>query len=196
MQEISLNILDMAQNSVAAGATRVEIDVEEDPAADTLLVRIRDNGRGMDKQTLARVTDPFYTTRTTRKVGLGVPLFKMAAEMAGGSFTITSEPGKGTEATATFGLSNIDRMPLGDMASTVLALIAGSPGIDFVYRRRRADRGFTLDTGEVKKIMGNLRADAPEVLLFLREFLTENEGELTGPPPPPAPVKHTPENPK
>lgn len=183
MQEISLNILDMAQNSVAAGATLVEIDVEENPAADTLLVRIRDNGRGMDKAQLARVTDPFYTTRTTRKVGLGVPLFKMAAEMAGGSFTITSKPGRGTEAVATFGLSNIDRMPLGDMASTILALIAGSPDIDFVYRRRRGMANFTLDTREVRKIMAGLPANAPEVTAFLREFLIENEKELSNTPP-------------
>ena len=134
MRELSLNILDIAQNSLSAGAGLVTLTVDEDSGADSLTLRVEDDGRGMDADTLQRVRDPFYTTRTTRKVGMGIPLFRMAAEMTGGSLDIVSEPGKGTAVTASFSLSHIDRMPLGDMAGTVTALIRLNPGVDFVYR--------------------------------------------------------------
>ena len=113
MRELSLNVLDIAQNSLSAGATLVEITVTEETAADRLIIAIGDNGRGMTPEQVRRVSDPFYTTRTTRKVGMGIPLFRMAAEMAGGSLDIDSVPGEGTRVTAAFGLSHIDRMPLG-----------------------------------------------------------------------------------
>ena len=148
MQEISLNILDLAQNSISAKATLIEISVSEKPDDDTLTVTITDNGCGMSQQQLKAVTDPFYTTRTTRKVGLGVPFFKMAAEMSGGSFGIDSKIGAGTCVRGVFGLSNIDRMPLGDINGTIAALIYCNPEIDFVYTRARGDKSFTLDTRE------------------------------------------------
>ena len=113
MPEIALNVLDIAQNSVRAEASLIQISVDVDEAADTLTITIEDNGCGMTAEQTARVTDPFFTTRTTRKIGLGVPFFKMAAESTGGSFSIQSEPGVGTKVTAVFGLSHIDRMPLG-----------------------------------------------------------------------------------
>ena len=118
MPEIALNVLDIAQNSVRAEASLIQISVDVDEAADTLTITIEDNGCGMTTEQTARVTDPFFTTRTTRKIGLGVPFFKMAAESTGGSFSIQSEPGVGTKVTAVFGLSHIDRMPLGDIQHT------------------------------------------------------------------------------
>lgn len=111
MQELSLNVLDIAQNSVRAGASLIEITVDEQPAADTLTITVRDDGCGMTPEQVRRVTDPFFTTRTTRRVGLGVPFLKMGAEMTGGSLSIESEPGRGTAVTAVFGLTHIDRMP-------------------------------------------------------------------------------------
>ena len=117
MRELSLNVLDIAQNSISAGASEVEITVEEISSASKMTIIIKDNGCGMDEETVRNVMDPFYTTRTTRKVGMGVPLFKMAAESTGGSFDIVSELGVGTTVTAVFGLSNIDRMPLGDICT-------------------------------------------------------------------------------
>ena len=133
MPEISLNILDVAENSTRAGASLVTINVTADTDADRLTIQIGDNGCGMSEEQLSHVTDPFYTTRTTRKVGLGVPFFKMAAESAGGSFSIHSQIEKGTEVTAEFGLSHIDRMPLGDINSTIHNLIVYHPDTDFCY---------------------------------------------------------------
>ena len=123
MPEISLNILDVAENSTRAGASLVQITVDVQPDLDRLTVIIADDGCGMTKEQVERVTDPFYTSRTTRKVGLGVPFFKLAAENTGGSFSIESEPGKGTTVTAVFTLNHIDRMPLGDMTATIQTLI-------------------------------------------------------------------------
>ena len=133
MPEISLNILDVAENSVRAGADLIRITVSAKPEDDTLTVVIADDGCGMTKEQELQVTDPFYTTRTTRRVGLGVPFFKQAAEGTGGSFRIESEKGKGTTVTAVFGLSHIDRMPLGDISSTIHTLIVFNEKTDFVY---------------------------------------------------------------
>ena len=119
MTEISLNILDVAQNSISAGAKLIEISVVADIKSDTLTVVIKDNGCGMDEEKLKKVIDPFFTTRTTRKVGLGIPFYKLAAENTGGTFNITSQLGLGTTVTAVFGLSHIDRMPLGDINFTI-----------------------------------------------------------------------------
>ena len=136
MPEISLNILDVAENSVRAEASLIEIEVSAQTANDTLTVIIKDDGCGMTKEQVEKVQDPFFTTRTTRKVGLGVPFFKMAAESTGGSFSIISEPGRGTEVEAVFGLSHIDRMPLGDISSTIHTLVVFNEHIDFVYKYR------------------------------------------------------------
>ena len=123
MQELSLNILDIAENSVKAGASLITVAVCYRPAADRLTVTITDDGCGMDAETVRKVTDPFYTTRTTRRVGMGLPLWKMAAEMTGGAMTVESAPGVGTTVTAVFGLSHIDRLPLGDLPQTMATLI-------------------------------------------------------------------------
>lgn len=178
MQEISLNIIDLAQNSIAAKANLIEISVEESHKDDTLTVTIVDNGSGMSQEQLKSVTDPFYTTRTTRKVGLGVPFFKMAAEMSGGSFEISSEPGKGTRICGVFGLSHIDRMPLGDINETISMLIYCNPDIDFVYKRRRDEKSFTLDTRELRKVLQGVALNTNEVILWIKDFLREGEAEI------------------
>ena len=180
MQELSLNILDIAQNSIKAGATLVRIEIEIDRAKNGMRIAVIDNGCGMDEATLERVVDPFYTTRTTRKVGLGVPFFKMAAESAGGSFSIHSQIGEGTEVTAEFGLSHIDRMPLGDINSTIHNLIVYHPDTDFCYTYTYNGASFTLDTRQMKEILGGIPLNTPEVSAYILEFLNENQKETDG----------------
>ena len=181
LPEISLNILDIAENSVRAKATLIAITVAVDPDADTLTVIIADDGCGMDAETLTRVQDPFYTTRKTRKIGLGIPFFKQEAEGTDGSFAIESEEGKGTTVTAVFGLSHIDRMPLGDISSTVYTLVVFNEQIDFLYTYRYKENSFTLDTREFREILGDdvSFADA-EVSAFIRSYLEENKAETDG----------------
>ena len=175
MRELSLNVLDIAQNSLSAGATLVEITVTEDTAADQLTIVIKDNGRGMTGEQVRRVSDPFYTTRTTRKVGMGIPLFRMAAEMAGGGLEIQSEPGKGTCVQADFTLSHIDRMPLGDMTGTISALIRLNPTVDFLYRHQRDGREAVLDTRELRQVLEGVPLDTPDVMEWIEGSLTEQE---------------------
>lgn len=178
MQELSMNILDVAENAVRAGAALIEITVDEQPAADRLTVVIADNGCGMTPEQVKNVTDPFFTTRTTRKVGLGVPFFKMAAEITGGSFSITSELGKGTTVTAVFVRSSIDRMPLGNMNETIVSLIQCNPETDFLYTRRFGPDEFCLDTRQFRAELGGIPLTEPKVAKFIAEFLQENTAEL------------------
>ena len=175
MRELSLNVLDIAQNSLSAGATLVEITVTEDTAADQLTIVIKDNGRGMTGEQVRRVSDPFYTTRTTRKVGMGIPLFRMAAEMAGGGLEIQSEPGKGTCVQADFTLSHIDRMPLGGMTGTISTLIRLNPAVAFFYRHQRDGREAVLDTRELRQVLEGVPLDAPDVMEWIEGSLTEQE---------------------
>ena len=177
MRELSLNVLDIAQNSIAAGATRIELTVDVASTEDRLTIGIADNGCGMTPEQIAQVRDPFYTTRTTRKVGMGVPLFRMAAEMAGGGLAITSAPGKGTHVTATFQLSHIDRLPLGDMHGTVTALIRLNPHLDFVYRYTADGKGYTLDTRELREVLGDVPLDTPDVMEWISDFLREQSAD-------------------
>lgn len=178
MPELSLNVLDVAQNSVRAEASLIEISVIADTAADRLTIQIRDNGCGMTEEQAAHVEDPFFTTRTTRKVGLGVPFFKLAALSTGGSFSIDTAPGAGTTVTAVFGLSHIDRMPLGDMVSTIHTLITMNEQIDFIYLYQVEERSFTLDTREFREILGDVSFQEPEVSAYIRDYLSENEREV------------------
>jgi signal transduction histidine kinase len=174
MPELSLNILDVAQNSVSAGAGLTSISIRADTAADRLTIAISDDGRGMPPEQAARVTDPFFTTRTTRRVGLGIPFFKMAAELTGGSFDIRSEPGVGTTTRAVFGLSHIDRMPLGDIAQTFVSLVGANPHLDFVLSYRVDDCSFVADTREFRAVLEDISLDAPEVLDFIVGYIGEN----------------------
>ncbi len=178
MKELSLNILDIAKNSVTAGATRIEITVAQTPVR--LTITVRDNGCGMTPEFVARVTDPFTTTRTTRKVGLGIPLLQMEARMAGGDLSIESEVGKGTTTSAWFDPGNIDMPPLGDLVSSVVTLIQGSPDIDFLFTHSYGSESYCLDTRELREIMGDISLAEPEVLEWIAGFLTENESTLEG----------------
>ena len=180
MPEISMNILDVAQNSVRAGASLIEISIDIDEAKDVMTVVIEDNGCGMTKEQIAKVEDPFFTTRTTRKVGLGVPFFKLAAEACGGSFLITSEVGKGTVVRAVFGYSSIDRMPLGDISATIHTLITFNTGIDFVYKYSYNVKYFDLDTRQFKEVLDGVPLDVPEVSAYIMEYLQENKSETDG----------------
>ena len=180
MTEISLNVLDVSENSTRAGASLVTILVTADTADDKLTIVIADDGCGMTEEQVAHVTDPFFTTRTTRKVGLGIPFFKYAAESTGGNFHIESEPGKGTTVTAVFGLSHIDRMPLGDMNLTIHNLIVYHPDTDFVYTYTYNDASVTLDTREMREILGGIPLNAPEISDYILEYLKENQRETDG----------------
>lgn len=178
MTEISLNILDVAQNSISAGADRIQISVKADSKQDLLGIVISDNGCGMTKEQLDAVEDPFFTTRTTRPVGLGIPFFKYAAESTGGEFKITSELGAGTTVTATFVLSHVDRMPLGDMTSTMHVLITANNSIDFLYSYEVDEKGFVLDTREFREILAGVPFNTPEVSDYIKEYLQERKTEV------------------
>ncbi len=180
LTEISLNILDIALNSTKAEATLVEIDVRVDETSDSLYVSIKDNGYGMSKEQVERVIDPFYTTRTTRSVGLGVPFFKLAAEATGGDFEISSVKNEGTIIKTRFVLSHIDRMPLGDVAGSIHSLIVYHPTIDFVFRYAFNQASFVLDTREFREVLGDVPFDVPDVSNYIMEFLIENKKEVDG----------------
>ena len=184
MRELSLNVMDIAQNSISAGASLIRVTVEEDEGLDELSISIGDNGRGMTPEQVQNVTDPFFTTRTTRSVGLGVPLFKMEAEMTGGRFSIESQLGVGTTTTAVFKPSSVDMIPLGDINGTINMLVMMNPDLDFLYTRRykpagEEQREFALDTRELRTVLGeDVPLNLPEVTQWVKEFLEENTNEL------------------
>ena len=179
MQELSLNVLDIAQNSVRAKASLVTITVAERSTDHFLEISIADNGCGMTPEQVARAMDPFFTTRTTRKVGLGISFFKLSAESTGGSFDIQSTLGVGTVTTARYHTDHIDMLPIGDMNATILSLISMNPQMDFVYQRSLDDNSFTLDTREQKAVLEDVPLNSPEVVQFIKETLEEGEAELT-----------------
>lgn len=174
MRELSLNILDVAQNSITAGASLITIEVTENTVDKTMFIGIYDNGKGMSEEQVKSVIDPFYTTRTTRKVGMGIPLFKMAAEQTGGGLEIESETGVGTSVRATFKTDSVDFTPLGDIASTVQMLITMNTDRDFVYKHTVNEKEFIADTREIKEILGDVPLDTYEVSQWLLEFIKEN----------------------
>ena len=173
MKELSLNILDIAKNSTRAGASLIEILLVSDEKG-FLTMTIRDNGCGMDEETLKRVSDPFYTTRTTRKVGMGLPLLRMACEATGGDLTITSsvkEEDHGTTLVATFDSTHIDFAPIGDVVSRIVILIAGDPDRDFVFLDKTPEREVALDTRELRAVLGDVSLGEFEVLEWIKAYL-------------------------
>ena len=175
MKELSLNILDVAKNSVSAGASHIEILLDENEQG-ILTLEINDNGCGMSEETVRGVTDPFYTTRKTRKVGMGLPLLKMAAEQTGGSLEILSSNKKGESGTrlkAIFDTKSIDFMPVGDIISTVCILIAGSPEIDFSFSDTTPTRSVALKTADLREVLGNISLAEPEIQQWIKEYLEE-----------------------
>lgn len=179
MRELSLNVLDIAQNSIKAEASLIEIELVESTEKKELLIGIYDNGKGMNDEQVQAVTDPFFTTRTTRKVGLGIPFFKMSAEMTGGSFGIESVPGVGTKVRALYKTDHVDFTPLGDMCSTVVILITMNLGVDFIYKRSLDSKQFVVDTRQLKEILGDVPLNEPSIVSWLTDYIQENTKQLT-----------------
>ena len=177
MKEIALYTLDIAQNSITAQARRLDITLTEE--GKTITLSIRDDGTGMAPELLARVSDPFTTTRTTRKMGLGIPLLRMSAEMTGGSLSIESALGVGTKLRAVFDGTHIDCPPPGDLPGTISLLIQGAPDLRLVYTHKRDGRAFTLDTRDLQdQLGGGISLAEPEIVLWVREYLEEQEAAL------------------
>lgn len=181
MNEISLHILDILQNSIKAGATLITVIIEVDEQHGTMTVRITDNGCGMDEEYVQRVTDPFTTGRTTRRVGLGIPLFKASAEATGGTLSVVSEKGKGTEVTAVFYYTHIDCPPLGNMTDTFVAQVMSHPELDFEYRFVTDKGQMEISTVQMRQILGeDVALNEPSVIGWMRESIEEEMKEIRG----------------
>ncbi len=178
MEDLSLHILDIAENAINAGASRVQISVVEDYGADLLTLEIEDNSRGMSAEECERALDPFYSTRQTRRIGLGLPFLQEACRAADGHLTLESAPGQGTKVKATFRLSHIDLKPLGDVALTLITLLAGHPEIEWSYYHRRNGSEFVFNSQELKKEYPELALNHPEVLKALRNYINQNLSNL------------------
>lgn len=177
MKELSLHLLDIAQNSVTAGAGQIDVSLEEDERQLCRMV-IADNGRGMSPELLAQVTDPFTTTRTTRKVGMGLPLLRLTAEQTGGALELESAPGVGTTVTAHICTGHIDCPPMGDLPATLALLIQGAPQVEWTFRHTTPRGAYTLDTRQLRAVLGDVPLNEPEVVLWIREYLQEQENEI------------------
>ncbi len=171
MEDISLHILDIVENSVAARADKITIRISEDINRDLLSVEVIDNGEGMDEDTLKKVLDPFYTTKTVRRFGLGLPLLSEAAKAANGHLSISSKKGKGTRVRANFQYSHIDRKPLGRMGQTIITLVIGNPEVDFIYVHKKNGHEYCLDTKKIKARLKDRPINSPEGIRLIREDL-------------------------
>ncbi len=178
MRDISMHILDIAGNSVRAGASLVEVTLTEYPENDILMLTVKDDGCGMDKETIAKAMDPFFTSRITRKVGLGIPLLQQNAQQTGGNVFIESEPGKGTLLMAVFTHSHIDRPPMGDLPGTLSLLVSGNPDVDFSFVHRIAQQEYIFDSRAVKGVLDGVEITQPSVVKFIKEMIKENLLEI------------------
>ncbi|MCQ2277051.1 MAG: ATP-binding protein [Bacteroidales bacterium] len=175
MKDLSMHIMDILQNSTRAKATEITLEVLLDSAKDTLTLIFKDNGCGMDAETVQKVINPFFTTRTTRKVGLGLPLLKQNTEQTGGSMNIESAVGVGTTVTAVFGLTHLDTPPMGDLAGTMVLTISANPDIRFFFHYKRDEEvDYLLDTDEVYEILDGMSINDPDVIESLKEMIVEN----------------------
>jgi hypothetical protein len=168
------------QNSIEAGANKVTLEIVEDNSEDIMIIRVSDNGRGMDEATQRRVLDPFVTSRTTRRVGLGLPLIDMSTKRCEGHLSIDSAPGRGTIVEAEYRHSHLDRPPLGDIVETVKMLIIANPELKFVYRHAVNNDHFCVATEEITAILGDVPLTQPEIIIWLHEYLSENLANLYG----------------
>ena len=173
MQELSLNVLDIVQNSISAQATLIEVGVCSETEKSLLTITVADNGCGMTKEQVERLSDPFYTTRKTRRAGLGIPLLTDTAQMAGGEVKIESELNRGTTVTATFRISHIDRKPLGDVADTMAASIMGHPELEFHLILKNDETEYIFRTEDVREQIGEIPISDVEIISFIREMLNE-----------------------
>jgi anti-sigma regulatory factor (Ser/Thr protein kinase) len=179
LRELSLHILDIAENSVQAKAKNIEVSVEENTKSDRLRIVIKDNGKGMNPQSLEQVTNPFFTSRTTRKVGLGLPFLKEAAESCNGFLKIESAEGIGTTMEVEFQRSHIDRMPLGDLESTFLNLLVGYPDVHWIFRYKMDKKEFVFDDCLMKKELVDIPLSDPTVLSYLRKLISDRMNEIS-----------------
>ncbi len=174
MKELSLHILDLVQNSIRAEATLVEICITESIEKNLLEIEINDNGKGMPHEILDKASDPFFTSRTTRDVGLGIPLFKQMAEHCNGNISLISEEGIGTRLISTFEINHIDRQPLGDIEGVLVLLLVANPSVRFVYTHQTISGKYVFDTLEIKNILGNSTINDSGIIKFIKEMIREN----------------------
>ena len=172
MEDLSLHILDVVENSITAEASRIEIKITEDTGANLLTVEIIDNGKGMDKELLDNACDPFYTTRTTRHVGLGIPLLAQSARESNGDISVKSKKGEGTAIKASFQYDHIDRKPIGDIGQTMIILIMSNPDIDFIFEHRKDDLEYILNTAEIKQELDGIPINNPEVIKIIKDAIS------------------------
>lgn len=179
VEDLSLHILDIIENSIAAGATNIEVHIEERVVENLLIIKIKDNGKGMDKETLAKALDPFYTTKKTRSVGLGLSMLAQASQEANGSFDIKSKPGEGTDITAQFEYEHIDRKPLGNMAETITAcLVSLGSQTDLRYYHCKDNNEFLFDTKEIRKVLSGVAINNADIISFLRQHIEKGLNEI------------------
>jgi len=178
MLELALHILDIAENAVRAGAGIVRITLNEQVRADRLTMEVADDGAGMSDAELQRAIDPFYSTKKVRRVGLGLPMLADAAQRAGGCFEIHSREGVGTRVVVTFQLSHLDRQPLGDLEGSLITLLVGNAGVDFIFRHRRGKKGFTLDTRKIRREIGGIPLNHPEVIRFVKQYIRDGLSDI------------------
>lgn len=178
MEELSQHLLDIAVNSLEAGATELEITIREDTGDNTLQFQVLDNGRGIAAQDIPKLLDPFYTTKKHKRVGLGIPLLREAVDRCGGALEIMALPRKGTAVTVTFPYDHLDLAPLGDVAGTLTALLAGNQGLDLIYRHQYNGEIFIFTTREFKSLLKGIPLQTPEVLVWLKNYLANQVKEL------------------
>ncbi|MBI5409773.1 MAG: ATP-binding protein [Nitrospirae bacterium] len=172
MKDLSLHILDIAENSINAGATEIRIKTVEDTRKNVLQLEVSDNGKGMDEETLKNVRDPFFTTKACKRTGLGIPLLAQSAKECNGALTIKTGKGEGTTINVYFQYDHIDRKPLGDIGTTLIVLIASKPDIDFIYEHRRNDDSYLLNTADIKKELGDVPINSPEVIRIIKDDIS------------------------
>jgi len=174
MNDLSMHILDIIQNSLSAGASLIELDVWEDLTNNLLAITIKDNGKGMTPEQVAQVTDPFFTSRTTRKVGMGLPLYRQSAEQSGGALTVASEAGAGTSVTATFVYDHIDRPPMGDLANAVVLMMSANPDHLFKFKYHYNDNAYSIDTLEINEALDGMPMNDVQVIKMVQQIIEEN----------------------
>lgn len=180
LEDFSQHILDVAENSIKAGASEIRISISEDRPPGLMIFQIDDNGKGMDQHMLSRVTDPFCTSRTTRRVGLGLPFLKQLAELCEGDFSISSEPDIGTRVKATFRMNSIDLPPAGDIPATIMSLLVSHPEIRWIYVHSRGESDFEMDSLAILQILEDpVKLREPQVALWIKDYIRENLEELT-----------------
>jgi len=179
MRELSLHVLDLVENSLEAGASLVEVCITEDSVHNRLVIEVADNGRGIAPDAVSRVADPFYTTRTTRSVGLGIPLLRAAAERCNGGLWVTSRPGEGTRVRAEFQRDHIDRAPIGDLRSTLMGLLLSNRAGDIRFTYTVDGRSFSLDTRDLRNALDDVPLTHPRVRAWLEQYIDEGLAGLS-----------------